>query len=366
MLYRRILRKLHGGVVTPYPVGKKRALLSYTTFPFICTESELTGHSNRWEARCIARLLNEQGFAVDVVDFEDNSFIPRHNYSLCIDNGHQLERLSKYLPSDCTTVFHATTSHWLFQNQAEYTRLLALARRKGFILAPRRTLPFSKNAELAEHITLTGNETTAETYAHVKKKITRIPVSTTHEFDVFERDYLAARKNFVWIGGSGSVHKGLDLVIEAFTGRDGSHLDIFGKIDPDFFEAYRDILTSQKTITYHGFVDPGSEEFKTAVSNSASIIFPSCSESTSTAVVTAMHAGLIPLVSREAGIEVSDFGIELANATVEIIKQAVETIEQTPPEKLKSKSLRARDYVRNHHSRENFEKAYRDFLLSIL
>lgn len=366
MLYKRILRKLRHGRVTPFPHGTKRALLSYTTYPFICSDSELQSHSNRFEARCIAELLHEHGYAVDVIDFENEAFVPQKRYDLCIDNGHQLERLSKLLPHDCIKIFHATTSHWLFQNTAEYQRLLALQKRNGYVLKPRRTLPFSRNVEIADYITLTGNDATAETYAYSKRNLVRIPVSTTHEFDFQEKDFSRIKSNFIWIGGSGNVHKGLDLVLDVFKKELQYRLDIFGKIDPDFKEVYRTELSDIPTITEHGFVDPGSKQFTDYTSQSIAIVFPSCSESTSTAVITALHAGLIPIVTREAGVDVGDFGILLPRADTQSIREALEQIQKMSTEELRARAYRAWSYARAHHTRATFRKTYEDFLNTIL
>jgi len=359
---------LSGRIIKLTPAKKTigNVLLSYTTLPFLNPKS-IDGHTNRWECAEIARIFIKHNYSVDIIDHTNKSFIPRKKYKYCIDVQDNFERLSPFLGKNCLKIFHITTAHWLFNNTAEYRRLLDIKERRGVALEPRRTLPPSRNIELAGAVAILGNNFTAGTYAYAKKTMYRIPISTTHLYPSPEnKNFESARNSFVWIGGSGMAHKGLDLTLEAFSKMPEYNLTIFGKKDEDFGEAYKKELCQTPNIHYAGHTDLGSRKFKDIIGNSIAIIFPSCSEGCSGGVVTAMHAGLIPIISYESGVNVNDFGIILKENTINEIKKQVQSLASLPSEELKNKAIKAWKYARNNHTREKFSEKYQKIINKIL
>ena len=90
-IYRRVLYRLRGRVVT---IGVKtgelkgRVLLSYTTYPFTLQDTSKSGaHTNYWETIEQAKILNEFGYIVDIIDHDNSSFIPKKRYDIFIDIG---------------------------------------------------------------------------------------------------------------------------------------------------------------------------------------------------------------------------------------------------------------------------------------
>jgi hypothetical protein len=72
-----------------------------------------------------------------------------------------------------------------------------------------------------------------------------------------------------------------------------------------------------------------------------------------------MHAGLIPIVSYQSGVDVEDkYGMVLRECTVEEIRQRVRELAETPAHTLKEMALRTWEYARSHHTLENFEASY--------
>lgn len=367
-----LTKKLSGGVVALRPTSRPRGyvLLSYLTYPFLVDDVEkLTGHTNYWEAWRMAQEFLERGYAVDVIDWNNTSFRPRENYNYCIDIHSNLERLAPLLDKDCKKIFHITGAHWLFHNRAEYDRLLAIQKRIGKTLVPRRTLSPSHGIEYADYVTMLGNEFTEETYAYAGKKIFRIPISTTHMYPPPEKDFALIRKNFIWFGGVGAAHKGLDLVLEVFRDMPEYSLTIMGKVasEEDFRDAYSRELYQTPHITLAGFVDPGSDTFRRVCNTAIAIVAPSSSEGQSGAVITAMHAGLIPVVSRESGVAIgNDFGIVLPENSIKEIRSAIKKVAGTAPDILRTKAHAAWSSARKYHTREAFEKQYKKFVDMVL
>lgn len=366
-IIRRIIFRLQGRVLHFTPKGKPRGhiLFSYVTLPFLNkSERILSGHTNRWECLEICRLLVGQGYTVDVIDITDTSFIPKRKYDYFIDNGQHMERLAPLFGDDCIKIFHATTAHWKFNNEAEQKRFDDLFARRGVNLKPDRALPPNRAIELCNIATMLGNDFTASTYAFAGKEVIRIPISTTHTYPSPEhKDFEGARKNFIWFGGAGVIHKGLDLVVEAFAQMPEYNLTICGKIEgeKDFLQIYAKEL-ALPNITIAGFTDPASREFKELCAKSIALVYPSCSEGQSGGVVLTMHAGLIPIVSFESGVDVNGFGVILKENTLEEIKNAVAQISNTETPTLKRRSVTSWEYTNTHHTRETFTRTYGAFV----
>lgn len=367
-LTRRLIFRILGKVIRLRPAGPSRGnvLISYTTLPFLFPET-IDGHTNRWECKCMAETFIELGFNVDIIDHTNKSFIPRKKYKYFIDVQDNIKKLSPFLGKNCIKIFHITAAHWLFQNTAEYKRLLEIKERRKAALTPRRTVEPSYNIECADLATLLGNDFTANTYRYAGKKIYRIPISTTHTFPSSEnKDFEKIKRNFVWIGGSGMAHKGLDLVLEAFNDLPEFSLMVLGKLDPDFGETYKKELFNTPNIKYAGWINPGSDKFKDITDNAVGMIYPSSSEGGGGSVILAMHACLIPIISYESSVDVENFGIILKENTINEIKKQVHFISSLSIEELKRRSTDAWKYANENHTREKFSKEYKNFVNNLI
>jgi glycosyltransferase involved in cell wall biosynthesis len=328
------------------------------------SEKTLNAHTNRWESMNMVQAFVEQGYAVDLIDISNTAFVPKKKYDFFIDNYHNMERLAPLLGATCIKIFHATTAHWKFNNEAEQKRFDDLYTRRGVRLNVDRVLPPNHAVEFCDEATLLGNHFTANTYAFANKKITRIPISTTHTYlSPEKKDFDAARKNFVWFGGAGVIHKGLDLVVEAFAQMPEYNLTICGKIEgeKDFLKVYEREL-GLPNIKMAGFMDPESEEFKKICTQSIALVYPSCSEGQSGAVVLMMHAGLIPIVSYESGVDVEDFGVVLKTNDIEEIIAEIRNLTSLPTKELHDRAMCTWQSARTNHTREHFSSAYRNFI----
>ncbi len=359
-------------MVSLHPQSKSRGhvLLSYLCRPFFYTEETLPhDHTNLWECREIARILLELGYAVDVVDWDNKRFKPKKKYDVVIDIHDGLARYQPYAAAHATRIYHITGSHWLFAATAEYNRLLALKDRRGIVLSPRRAVTPDQNAENMDAATILGNKTTQQTFAYAHKPLYPLPISTTATYPFSgQKDFAAVRTRFVWFGGSGLVHKGLDLVLEAFAAMPEYSLTVIGPVskEKDFEDAFHKELYETPNIRAVGKLDVKSAEFKQIMRSSVGLVYPSCSEGQSGAVVTTLHAGLIPIISDRAGVDVGAFGLVLKESTVDEIKRAVRDVAALPEETLHSMSHKAWDYATAHHTRETFSAAFTSAIRAIL
>lgn len=364
----KITNKLWGVVRMP-AVGKKKGivLLSYITEPFTKAPWQKLSnlHTNYWECYEMARLFSERGYGVDIINWDNHTFVPRENYRVCIDIQNNLERLVKFLPKDCKKVMHIVTSHGDFQNDAELKRLAALKDRRGIALSPHRQMLSTRDPEIADYLEGLGNETVHATYAQFNKPIFSIPISAVKFFDFPEcKDFGAARKNFLWFGGGGAVLKGLDLVLEAFSKSPDLTLHICGPVaaEKDFALAYTKELYETPHIYYHGRIDVASDLFKKITDACGALIYPAFSEGASGAVVQAMHTGVVPILTPQTGIYEDAGCIVVNEPTVDSVITAVRAFAALPAETVLDKVRAVWSYARAHYTRESFSSAYVAFI----
>lgn len=189
---------------------------------------------------------------------------------------------------------------------------------------------------MADVAIVAGNSWTASTYAPYNSNI--YPIKECN-FDLSRRgqdkDFERARRSFAWMGSSGLVHKGLDLLLEVFSRLPEVELYVLGSLDSeeDFVRLYHKELFDTPNIYSIGRVDIRSTQFTEVTDACAYVIYPSCSEGQSGSVVTCMYQGLIPIVSQETGVDVSDFGIMLDDCRLETIRQTVLQASSVSPDR---------------------------------
>ncbi len=365
-------RSLQRRVVSLRPEGTccGDVLISFVLEPFLATESEVSHHHTiHWETLQMARTWLALGFAVDVILWTNPAFRPTKKYRVVIDKGHNLARLSRDLEPGCVKVMHADAAHWLFHTTAQFERLSALRARRGIALQPSKTVSPNLGIETADCATVLGNRFTIETFAFAGKPIYRVPISTPLLWPWPEgKDFEACRTRFLWFGSLGFVHKGLDLVLEAFQELPDHHLTVCGPIDsePEFRAAFHRELYETSNVEIRGWIDIASREFTELARNTLAVVFPSCSEGGGGGVITCMHAGMLPVVTREASVDIGDFGIAIVDGSVEGVRDAVRRVSALPVADLEARARRAYDHVCSRHTRDGFIRCYRRVARDIL
>lgn len=326
-------------------------------------------HTNYWEALQMARTFLNFGYCVDVIYYLNDEFIPRENYSFFIDVRRNMERLGPLLSKTCVKILHADTAHILFHNAAEAGRLLALQQRRGVTLQPRRFEMPNLAIEHADCATVLGNDFTLGTYSYAKKPMYRVPVPAAVLYPFPEgKDFEACRKRFLWLGSGGMVHKGVDLLLEAFAEMPEYHLTLCGPVqqEKDFEMAYYRELYQTPNIHTVGWVDLDSPEFVRITNSCVGLIYPSCSEGQAGSVVTCLHAALIPIISYESGVDVHDFGFLLKTCSISEIKDSIRMVTDLPLQELKVRARKAWEFARENHTRERYAQEYRKVVSEII
>ena len=354
------------------PQGPSRGtvVLGYIFWPFKegWDSPKARGHTNAFEVVTIAETYRQLGYAVDVIEYHNRTYVPPTDTCLAIDIEGQFERWDACLSKTCKRITHATGAHWLLANQGELSRLAAIRDRKGVVLRSRRhTHPLDNGGE--DEIVVLGNEYTMNSFTFAKKPIARIPISSAYEFEwPQERNFSEAKKNFLWVASYGMVHKGLDLVLEAFAQMPELSLTICARPEkePDFFRLYEKELLHTPNIHARGWVDMASPEFKEIARTHASTIYPSCSEGGGGSVIHCMHAGMVPLCTYEASVDLNDFGMLIKNGTIEAVMDTARVFAALSDQEVQQRAEASYEHVRKHHTRDRFRENYSKFALDVL
>ncbi len=366
--YLRKLRRVDRKVVRLQPTGnpRGRALLSYIVDPLLDPEREIEhSHTHYWESMTMARILVEQGWAVDAISWTNLGFQPSCDYDLVIDVRLNLERLAPLVGPACVKLLHSDTAHWSVHNAAQEARYRALEERRGVSLLRHKQLPENRAIEHADLCTYLGNDFTRATYAFAGKPMFRIPVSVPFQYPwADDKDFEAVRRRFLWFGSGGLVHKGLDLVLEAFAGLDGFELIVAGPIqhERDFERTYAGELYRTPNIRTLGWVDTHPDHFPALAAQCLGLVYPSCSEGGGSSALTCMHAGLVPLITPQTSVDLTpERGVLLREASIEGIREAVRELSSRPVTQSRELARAAWEWSRAHHTRERWAEHYRDF-----
>jgi glycosyltransferase involved in cell wall biosynthesis len=350
------------------PVGNALLFHENKAFLFAPGEPIPASHTHYWETLQIARTLLDFGYAVDVVHFQNSDFTPEKDYRIAIDTRNNIERISPLLDRRCIKILHGDTSHILFHDAAEISRLLALQQRRGVTLKPRRWEPPNLCIEHADCGTILGNEATLGTYRYAQKPLYRLYVPSAARYPAPMKNFDSMRRKFLWFGSGGMVHKGVDLLLEAFADMPDMQLVLCGPVleETDFVDAYRRELFEAGNIRVTGWLDVESIDFQAVLDDCVALVYPSCSEGQAGAVVTCLHAGIIPVVSAESGVDVDGFGLVLPSCSVSDIQASVRTIAELSAPELRNWAQHAWETARAVYTRERYATRYREILEAIL
>lgn len=346
-------------------------LLALWIKPFLLKDCEPVPntHAHNWRSLQMAKTFLDLNYHVDVIDYLNSEFIPKKKYAYFVSFRTNFERISQLLNEDCIKIVHLDTTHWLFNNSASFRRGLNLQQRKGVTLKGLRIVETNMAIEYADYVTISGNQFTIDTYSYIQKPLFNIPypACAVHPWPE-DKDFNSCRKNFLWFGSAGFVHKGLDLVLDVFAKISDYHLYVCGPIqdENDFEKAFYNELYQTPNIHTLGWIDIDGPNFTEVANKCIGLIYPSCSEGGGGSAINCMHAGLIPIVSYESSVDVEDFGIILKDSSIEEIIDSIQMISSLPAEKLKLMSRKAWEFVRAHHTRERFDEEYKKTISIIL
>ena len=381
---RAFLRRGSGGTGPERLVGydrhvsgavRGRALLLYVAHPFADEDGERLTYTRSVGVKSleIAKALNELGYQVDIVDWQDSEFAPSRHYDVLVGMGPHYERVCALLPETTMKVYLGTGAYWRYEDEREHGRAQYLLERKGLWIEPRGMAP-NRCAEISDAvIALGGNEHILGTWASHAKRLLAVNncAVPAHPLpDLVAKDFAAARARFLWFGSVYQILRGLDLVLEAFQRLPGLELWVCAPLeatpDQDFVRAFRRELFHSPNVHPVGWIDLRSPIFVSLAERCAFIVTATCTESMSGSVLNCMRAGLIPVVTRSAGVDVEGCGLLLEDETVDGIVNRLAESSRLPEReclRLADESVRR---AAEEYTTENFGKSVREHLELLL
>jgi len=378
--FRAIVRKLIGYPVI-YNANKvneedfnKRALLIYLVKPFLINDndSRFLKHTNFKRCLFISKILDEFGYVVDVVDINDMRFKPSKDYDLIISHRVNLNGMENLFKKEAIKIYLSTGMNHVVHNKNIRRRYESLYKRRNCRVKIRQlhteNMPYVLSAYA---IICLGNKFIMNTW----KEIFKIPTYSfnnygfkTTKFLVEDKDFSIARKNFLFFASGTQVGKGLDLLLEIFPKIPDFNLYICSSFENerDFCNCYHKELYETPNIHPIGWVGVNSDKFYELVQKCAYVILPTCSDASTGSVVQCIYAGLIPIVTKEAGIDTEDFGITLMDDTLDKIEKTIIELSELPADWHREHSLRTREMAENKYSEKAFINRWREIVSEIL
>lgn len=343
--------------------NEKWAYISYIPEALVREDDEyLNSHQNKRETKVIAQRFLENGYNVVMQDYLINSKIPDHSYDIIFGLEPNFTKCSLRNPK-AKKVYYGTGAYFKYANAAVIQRTEEFNAKHNMAVAPRRLAPEDDCIEICDQILQIGSHNTIATYPeHIQPKITLINQSSNFLANNIQRSK-PNRFKYLWLGSSGSILKGADLVIETFLKHSELEIDIVGTIEPEVMDAYEYGLAKAGNIHFHGYVDVNSETFLNITKDTSFFLFPSVTEGAPPgSVIVAMKLGIIPIVSRVASPDnIEELGYCLKDVTLESLESAILWSRDIEVNEIDSLQQRNRDFS-SIFTLNNFSEEFDTFL----
>ena len=333
---------------------KKDALLVYIIDPFISQLSN--SHSNQKQVMEIAKTFSSFGYNVDVLDYLRLKKIEyKYDLMLLVDC-NLLPKFYNNMNYKCKVIGYLTGCDLTFSNKAEEKRLNYLYDRHKVHLKARRKVVNVYDKFLMENkfdaFFLMGNEFTLSTYDAFNIKTVFFIKNSANILETRRKIAFENKKqnSFLFLASYGQVLKGLDIVLDVFSKTPDLKLYVCSSFEQerDFCKLYNKILFNSENIKAIGFIDVNSKAFKNIIDECSYLIAPSSTEGCSGSVLTAMAYGLIPIITKENGVD-NDEAIWLENDNVDYIVEVVKSYSSKDISWIKEKAMKNQDiYYKNY------------------
>ena len=359
--------------------SKRKIFIYYKTDPlFFNFLSNKFEHTNNSEIIYMIDILKKFGFSIVLIDraASKNEIrrVLKYEYDIFIVNGAgNSAPYLKFVEKNIKTkikVLYATGPEPFLNNkltQAAYARFNS---RNNLNFKQKRlvkSINLKNNFTNYDGIFYMGNKFNFDSYSKYDNvsKFKIIPSSMPAlSLDI---DSLKDKdpKNFLYFGGNGLIAKGLDVLLEAFDGCDKLFLDICCPYEREFWDYYKSLMQRNPNIRYHGFVKVDSNLFNKITKKCTYIIFPGVSEASATSVVTCMRRGLIPVCTKETGIDIDNFGFNLESYDINKIKRMINEVSNKQSSEIIERSIKT--YISSQKFTEyGFKTSFENAILKLL
>lgn len=336
------------------PETQIKVLICYVTDPFFIQNWEEQTSTRNVECAAMIEAFASCNCRIDVCGVNQTQGL-RQDYDLIIGFGAAWRQACQLNPT-ARKVLYLTEKPPTFSHRQESNRVFYLQQRHDIKTSVTRSGFYftDEDLELCDTIICIGIERDLSLLPPQKEKYLICPSGLKNsKFDMSRRDIDKARKHFLWMGSSGAIHKGLDLVLDAFAQHNDLTLHVLGCNSQD-----KKILKKlfHSNVIDHGFVNVNSDDFMHIATTCGFMVFPSCSEGVSTAVLTTMRHALIPLITRETSVTLNGVGEYFADATVGCIEDTIRKWSEKSKEELLINMKKTEEYAEANYTIVNYTK----------
>lgn len=334
-------------------------------------------HSNLTECYTIAKCFDRLGYSVDCTS-RSNIKIDYSQYDIVFGLNGNAFMGAFGAPNNPLKIFYPVGAEMCFNYMATTSRNRDFFERHGkWLLNSNRYMPGDGRAyyeaTFSDAVVVLGNDFVLEQYLKQDTEKEKYHLLPAFYFNVIEplkeKEFSVCKKNILWFGSSGMIHKGLDIAIDFVTEHKDFTLHICGgsRLEREFWEHYNPIIEKQKNITLHGFVDIESEEFSKILSICGILLNPSISEGGAVAVLNVLgNSALLPVYSKGTGLNLSEYGIELPDVTYKAFEKALLKADSMKVEDFRERAMATYSHVRENYTVEQYEQRMYSHLKMIL
>lgn len=287
-------------------------------------------HANTIHQFQIIKTLINENYSIDIYpcSIDVSNQIRKIDYDVILGFGSNYLELCALNPHALKVLFVTENAPWIVQDKFKQ-RIAYFQQRysvKHLYTVP-RTLFYKEDMFNASDIGIIMNGT--HNYNLMKshfKKSYRINVNALFNKEVIchpiRKNHNLTKRNFVWFGSNGLIHKGLDILIDAFRELPDLTLNIYGAPVKELR-----IFSIPTNVIVHDKINIFTNSFITEVIKKNTFVLSlSCSEGMMSGVATCMVHGLIPITTLETGFDdvpnsflFEDYTVE---HVIEILKKA--------------------------------------------
>ncbi len=335
-------------------------------------------HSNFTECYAAAKAFHRLGYSVDCAS-RDNDRVDYSPYEVVYGiTSPSYARSFSAAKQEPLRIFYSVGAHTFLNFKVTAERNLAFYREhETRALASCHYVPGNGmnyyNARLSDAVICLGDNLVAQYFKEEDPRPNHYYPLPAFYFDVrrpsTEKDFDKYRRNILWFGSSGLIHKGLDIAIDFALHHPEYTLHICGasRGEKEFWRHYAPLADKAPNIVQHGFVNIESQEFARILDECAILVNPSLSESGAVAVLNVLAGGLLyPVYSRNTGLALAEYGSEVPKVTYYAFEQAIITASQLPAEELLQKTCKLNSHVRENYTLERYEEQLYNHIETIL
>ena len=337
----------------------KKALLSYVSEPFFKSQ-EPSLFNPYGTSITIARVLNELGYEVDIINLWDVGYKIRKDYDLFF--GHcnfNFKEISKQLSKKTVKIFYINTAPYnSFDSQSEkrYSRFIKSRNINNNINFKRIQNSDYDSFKIADKIISLGKRTTELIEEEFQNKTFYINNAIYPINYKKQPIQIKNNSNFIFQSGtSGNIQKGTDIVIEAFSKLINQHLFIDCKLEADILKYYSKEL-KRKNIHYIYYARKNKWLRKQFYKNINFSIGTGILTGQNTAFISSLHYGFVPIMTESMDININEKKLFFKSEKIDDLVFKIKEVSNYKEDEMERLNKIVNDFTMKNHTISNFSK----------